>query len=370
MNGAEPVRADTCERFVSAFAPCGFRREALVPCYGLAEATLMVSGGPIDAGPLTITADDAALGAGRCVDARHGGAGARVLVGSGRVVRGLEVVVVHPETGRPCAEDEIGEIWIAGATVAAGYWRRPEETADVFQAHVDDGRGPFLRSGDLGVVRDGVLHVTGRRKDLIVIRGRNYYPQDLEHAAHGAHPALRPGGAAAFAIDDGRAERLAIVLEIDVADRATCVAATAAVRAAIAREHELHVHAVVLIPARTLPKTSSGKVRRRECRAALERGELRVLHGWPVVAAGPAVSSTDASVLEEWLVRTIADVRGLGAERIGRDDALVALGIDSADAAHVAGELEARLGRRVPLRLLMEQPTIAALATALARESA
>lgn len=367
MNGAEPVRAETCERFARAFAPCGFRREAILPCYGLAEATLMVSGARVGTGPRTAVVDAAALGAGRFVDARSNAIGSRVLVGSGSPVDALEVAIVDPETRRPCADGEIGEVWIAGPTVAAGYWGRPEETAAIFCAHIADGRGPFLRTGDLGVVRDGELWVTGRRKDLIVIRGRNYYPQDVEHTAERAHPALRPGGAAAFTIDDADAERLVVVQEIAASDIATCDAAIAAIRAAVAREHQLKAHAVVLIPAHALPKTSSGKVRRRECRAALARGDLPVVRGWPV---GVMVRSGDVAALEEWLRRTIADVRGVAVERVGRDDALVALGIDSADAAHVAAELEARLGRRVPLRLLMEQPTVAALATALAGESA
>jgi acyl-CoA synthetase (AMP-forming)/AMP-acid ligase II len=367
MNGAEPVRAETCECFIDAFAPSGFRREAMVPCYGLAEATLMVSGGPLGAGPVAL-AGDARLGAGDG-DAPADDRVRRRLASSGRVVDGLEVAIVHPDTHRRVPDGDVGEIWIAGPTVAAGYWRRAEESAEVFGARCD-GRGPWLRSGDLGFVRDKMLYVTGRRKDLIVVRGRNVHPQDLEDTAAGAHPALRPGGAAAFTLDDGSSERVAIVQEIVATDATTCADASAAIRAAVARQHALVVHAVVMIPPRTLPKTSSGKVRRRECRAALEGGMLRVLSGWPIAPGISSESSSETERLEAWLVRTIAELRGIATDRVRGTDALLSLGIDSADAAHVAAELEARLGRRVPLRLLMEQPTITALASALARESA
>ncbi|MBP1689473.1 MAG: amino acid adenylation enzyme/thioester reductase family protein [Deltaproteobacteria bacterium] len=377
MNGAEPVRADSCEQFVAALAACGFRREALVPCYGLAEATLMVAGGPAGSVPATLAVDGAALEWNRVVETTAGSAGARVLVGCGRVAAGLEVAIVDPEACTGCSGDEVGEIWVAGPQVASGYWGRADDSAATFGARlVDDDRGPFLRTGDLGFVRDGVLFVTGRRKDLIVIRGRNYYPQDLEHTSAQAHVALRPGGSAAFSIDGGGAERLVIVQEIDADAGAMVEEARAAIRRAIAREHALHAHAVVLIAPRALPRTSSGKVRRRACRAAFQSGRL------PVVAARraeaprgnaealPATSRGDgarpnAAEIEAWLVRTVTALRGASHGRVRPGDAWVALGVDSAEAAEVAAGLAAWLGRPVPLRLLMEHPTIAELAWAL-----
>jgi acyl-CoA synthetase (AMP-forming)/AMP-acid ligase II/acyl carrier protein len=370
LNGAEPVRADTCEQFITAFAPCGLRREFFVPCYGLAEATLMVAAGPMRRGPVTMVVDGRALEAHRVVPSRRTTGMVRTLVASGSVVPGVEVVIVDPESREPRADGEVGEIWVAGDIVAAGYWRRPDETATTFGAHCAGGRGPFLRTGDLGFVRDGLLFVTGRSKDLIVIRGRNLYPQDLEHAAARAHPALRGGGGAAFAVDDGRSERLTIVHEIASDDPETCHAAVTAIREAITRAFLVEPHAVTLIPPRALPKTSSGKVRRRACRAMLAAGELAVLLRWPDTSSTGEPLRGNAVAIEAWLLRTIAEIRNLPIGTIDREAALVALGVDSAEAAHVAAELEARLGRRVPLGLVMEQPTIGALASALGAVSA
>jgi acyl-CoA synthetase (AMP-forming)/AMP-acid ligase II/acyl carrier protein len=370
LNGAEPVRADTCEQFIAAFAPYGLRREFFVPCYGLAEATLMVAAGPMRRGPVTMVVDGRALEAHRVAPSRRTTGMIRTLVASGTVVPGVEVVIVDPESHAARADGEVGEIWVAGDIVAAGYWRRPDETAATFGAHCADGRGPFLRTGDLGFVHEGLLFVTGRRKDLVVIRGRNLYPQDLEHAAAGAHPALRRGGGAAFALDDGRSERLAIVHEIAADDPETRRAAVDAIREAITRTFLVEPHTVALIPPKALPKTSSGKVRRRTCRALLEAGELTVLLRWPDAGTAEAPLRGNAAAIEAWLLRTIAEIRNLPRGSIDRDAALVALGVDSAEAAHVAAELEARLGRRVPLGLVMEQPTIGALASALGAVSA
>ena len=203
MNGAEPVRAETCERFITTFAPYGFRAEALVPCYGLAESTLMVAGGPVGRRMVARAVDAGALARHRIVDAASSDAGTRTIVGCGDVLRGHDVRVVHPETARECGAGEVGELWVRGPCVASGYWGRSADTAATFGARLATEEGGFLRTGDLGFVRDGVVFVTGRHKDLIVVRGRNYYPQDLERTAERAHPALRAGGGAAFVLDDG-----------------------------------------------------------------------------------------------------------------------------------------------------------------------
>src|SRR6185369_3801905 len=196
FNGAEPVRRATLDRFAAAFAACGFRREAFVPCYGLAEATLLVAAGP-------------------------SGSSAEGPVSCGTPAGG-QVVVVDPETGAAVALGAEGEIWVGGPSVAAGYWNRPAETAETFGAMLSNGAGPYLRTGDLGFLRDGELFVTGRRKDLIILRGRNHHPQDLELTTERAHPSLQPGGAAAFSVDSGTEERLILALEI-VRDRSVPV---------------------------------------------------------------------------------------------------------------------------------------------------
>lgn len=250
--GAETIRPDSLERFAAAFAPHGFRREAFYPCYGLAEATLFVTGGPKGSGPIV----------------REG------VVGCGRAWPGLAVRVVDPESHAPLPDGTVGEIWAAGESIAAGYWGRPEETERTFQDRAADG-GPWLRTGDLGFVAGGELFVTGRLKDLIVVRGRNHYPQDIEATAQAAHPALRPGCGAAFEA----AGRPAVVLvnEVDRGHRPVDPAAVAAaVRQAVAERHEVQVADVVLLEFGGIPKTSSGKVRRHACRAGYEGGGLRL----------------------------------------------------------------------------------------------
>jgi acyl-CoA synthetase (AMP-forming)/AMP-acid ligase II/acyl carrier protein len=389
------VRPESYERFSAAFEPYGFRRQAFLPCYGLAEATLMVAGGPPGTVPASRVVDGAALDRHRIVDAAPRTPGARVIMGCGSIAPGLDLVIVHPEARTECAADEVGEIWVAGAGVAAGYWGRSDDTAAVFGAYVaESGKGPFLRTGDLGFVRDGVVFVTGRHKDLIVIRGRNYYPQDLERTVERAHTALRAGRGAAFSIDADGEERLAIIHEIDP-DAGTMLAeVTTAIRNAVAREHQLHTHAVILIRPRTLPKTSSGKVRRPACRTAFDAGLLQVVAVWradaphgggvttdlersgdaavPAALPSVAVPAAVPSVADigNWLVDAIAELRDLPPDEVRPGDALVALGIDSAEAAQVAAGLEDWLARPVPLRLFREHLTIEALARALREVSA
>ncbi len=272
-NGAEPIRPETMERFVQAFRHYGFREEAFYPCYGLAEATLFVTGGLSDAPPVTSTFDGMALNRRRVAEAGDDPSGCRRLVGCGRPWKGLKVIAVNPATSVACEPDEIGEIWISGKSVAQGYENQPELSEATFHAHLaDTGEGPFLRTGDLGFVRDGQLFVTGRLKDLIIIRGRNHYPQDIEWTVGLSHPFLRPGCGAAVALEaNGEDNRLVVIQEIDRKGAAALAnegpqaadALSLAVRAAVVRQHGLRVHDLVLIHPGTLPKTSSGKVRRR-----------------------------------------------------------------------------------------------------------
>jgi acyl-CoA synthetase (AMP-forming)/AMP-acid ligase II len=265
INGAEPIRRETLERFSAAFAPCGFSPRAFYPCFGLAEATLVVTGGPWS--PMVPEAPPA-----------------RTIAGSGRVPDSLEVAIVEPESRRRCEPGRVGEIWVRGASLPRGYWNHPAETEEVFQAFLaDTGEGPFLRTGDLGVLDGGELFVTGRIKDLIIVRGQNHYPSDVEWAAERTVPGLRPGSCAAFSLDTGRSERVVVAAEVDARldpDRGGALdpeAIADAVRSAVAGRCGLTVHDVVLVRAGSLPKTSSGKLQRRACREALLSGGLEVL---------------------------------------------------------------------------------------------
>ena len=297
--GAEPINHETLDTFAGYFAPCGFRPEALYPCYGLAEATLFVSGGS-KSEPHIVSSfsrspakqEPAGESSGRIEETRQ-------LVGCGRTVLDQRVEIVDPHTLTRCAPGQEGEIWVSGANIARGYWNKEEETERVFRACLaDTGEGPFLRTGDLGFLKNGELFVSGRIKDLIIIDGTNHYPQDIEWTVDRSHPALRAGGCAAFSIDaDGR-EQLVVAVEInprhypvssgqktghapqgnnnnrhpvDVGE------ALRAIRGAISGQYDLQTYDIVLLKAGSIFKTSSGKTRRHACRAAYLKGTLNAL---------------------------------------------------------------------------------------------
>ena len=218
MCGAEPVRAASLQRFADAFAQAGFRPEAFYPVYGLAEATLLVSGGSDSAVPVVRQIDRTALREGRVVEVAPDDPTAAASVGCGRPRGGQQVVIVDSVTRRPCGPDEVGEIWIAGPSVAYGYWGKPEETEQIFSAFLSEpAGGPFLRTGDLGFLRSGELFITGRCKDVIIIRGGNYYPNDIELTVQNCHPALLPGRGAVFSATQGSdaAEQVVVVQEVN-----------------------------------------------------------------------------------------------------------------------------------------------------------
>lgn len=289
VNGAEPIREETLNRFVTTFAPCGFRRSTLYPGYGLAEGTLKVSGGRITEEYVTCRVDPAALAQHKVVEVNGDQSGqmqaGQVLVSSGRTSHEVEVVIVDPETLAPCNSSEVvGEIWLRSPSNARGYWNRHEETQQTFHAYLPGaGAGPYLRTGDLGFVKDGELFVTGRLKDLIIIGGANYYPQDIELTAEQSHHDLRAGSCAAFSIDEAGAERLVVCIEVERRRRddnsANARDIVTAIQRAIAEEHELQVHKVVLLKAGSIAKTSSGKIQRRACRSAFLASSLDEWNG-------------------------------------------------------------------------------------------
>jgi acyl-CoA synthetase (AMP-forming)/AMP-acid ligase II len=288
-NAAEPVRKRTLDDFAAAFAPCGFQSSSFYPAYGLAEATLLVSikRPEADLSFETVT-DDVANTQEGYRDESEGGRRHRIVVGCGPPVPKTRILIACPHTLTECAPGNEGEIWISGPSVAGGYWNRPEETERTFRASLaDSAEGPFLRTGDLGFLRDGELFVTGRIKDLVVIRGQNHYPQDIECTVEESDPAVRAGGCAAFSIEVGEDEGLVILAELlqgrasnkDQAARGNgdltaadgCAIDTVSlgetIRQAVADVHGLYVHALLFLPPGTVPKTSSGKIQRHACKA-------------------------------------------------------------------------------------------------------
>ncbi|MCX4588130.1 fatty acyl-AMP ligase [Streptomyces sp. NBC_01481] len=270
-NGAEPIRAESLQRFCYAFASSGFRPEAIVPVYGLAESTLMVSGAPTAQPRIFRAFDGGELERGVARGVPEGSPDARVLVGCG-ISQGLEVAIVDPQERVRCRLGQVGEIWVAGESVAVGYWQRPDVSREVFAATLSDSdEGPFMRTGDLGFQTEEGLFVTGRIKDVIIVAGRNHYPQDIERTTECAHSAIRPGCVAVFSVETDGEEAVVVAVEVrretgGGKDSAEPESVARAVRRAVMQEHRLAVRDVVLLPAGSLPKTSSGKLQRGESR--------------------------------------------------------------------------------------------------------
>lgn len=282
-NAAEPINPKVMAGFVETFSPCGFRWETFAPAYGLAEYTLLVSSKPKGRVPVIAKLEAAALERDKIVDADGDRqTGIRTIAGCGHLVCETQVAIVHPETLNRCAADEVGEIWVADPSVAQGYWKRESETEETFRAYTQDaGEGPFLRTGDLGFLKDGELFITGRIKDLIIIRGTNHYPQDLEWTVQHLHPALRPDYGAAFSIEDDGEEQLVVVQEVERrTDNLDIEKIIGDIRQEIAEQHEIPAHAIVLAKSGTILKTASGKIQRRACRQNFLAGTINIFGAW------------------------------------------------------------------------------------------
>jgi acyl-CoA synthetase (AMP-forming)/AMP-acid ligase II len=282
FTGAEPVRAETLDQFVETFGPCGFRREAFYPCYGMAETTLIVSGGIRTSRPTVKSIAADLLKHNQVVDGQDSDL-AQTIVGCGQSLPDQRIVIVDPDSGTACPDHRVGEVWVCGPSVAQGYWHQAEATQHTFQAFLaDTGEGPFLRTGDLGFLQAGELFITGRIKDVIIIRGQNYYPQDIEQTVENSHAALRPHGGAAFAVEVKGAERLVVVHEVErtYLRKLDVQEVVGNIRQAVAAEHDLQVYAAILVKPGSIPKTSSGKIRRHACKSAFMSGSLQVVKDW------------------------------------------------------------------------------------------
>jgi myxalamid-type polyketide synthase MxaB len=374
LNGAEPVRAETLHRFVETFGPCGFQPEALYPSYGLSDATATVSGAIRFVPPSIHILEREALKRGEVVETTVADEATSTFVGCGVTVPGQRIAIVDPATLCECAPKQIGEIWVSGPSIAQGYWGRPEDSERVFGACLaDSGEGPFLRTGDLGCLIDGELIITGRLKDLIVIRGQNHYPEDLEYSIERSHPALRLGCGAAFSIEVDGEEQLAIIHEVD--QHADLDSVIPALCQTVIERHDVQAYAVALIGAGSIPKTSSGKIARSACRDAYLSGSLPILKTWRRDQADQRPSAAEAAdhgatgerslayaEVRGWLLARFAKRLGLTPDRIDAAQPFTRYGLDSADALSLVGELEDWLGRRLSQTLAWDYPNIDALA--------
>lgn len=363
VNGAEPVLAATLDRFCARFERCGFGPETFVPCYGLAESTLIVTGAPFGRGPRGGAFDPQALASGVLSSSPSG----RRLVGSGLPAHPeVEVRIVDPDTCEPLPDGQVGEIWVRSPANAAGYWQQPKLTEDTFAARLGrepgsttSDAGPYLRTGDLGAIADQELYVTGRIKDLIIVHGANHYPQDLEQLAESAEGLLRPGCSAAFTIAEHEHERVVLVAEVRPAPGYE--RALERVRSVLAAECGLVLDELVFIEARSIAKTSSGKIQRGATRAALLDGRLPVIASWRR-ASSPAASVAAASPTERLILELIATALERPADEIDRNAPFVDLGLDSVRSVELAAGLSDRLGIELAATILWDHPSVRRLA--------
>ncbi len=385
FNGAEPVSAAVMERFTEKFAPYGFSPEAFYPCYGMAETTLIVTGGSDEEAPIVRPFDKYELVEHRVrrIDENH--ENARSLVGCGKVLEEEEVLIVHPENHTPLPDDKIGEIWINSPSCGQGYWQREQETQETFRARLKPDNGKYyVRSGDLGFMDRGELFVTGRLKDMIIVRGANRYPQDIETTVELCHPLTRSGGAAAFSVARWDREHLVIVCEIERSPaKDQWESVIKSIRKSVALEHDLPPDAIVLVRAHSVPKTSSGKVQRHACKRNFENGEdIHVIARWclweesqntesnheyaPAEIDGETLA--DSELAPEVVQAVIEQVRSALTDKtqtVEIDTNILELGLDSLARLDVAQSLERAFGGKIPEHVLQDIETVREVATAI-----
>lgn len=379
FNGAEPIRPETLERFAATFEPCGFHREAFYPCYGLAEATLFVAGGVVSNEPVVRTFDAKALERHQALPSTSAAGSPRRLVGCGEARSPQDIVIVDPQRLVPVPPEQVGEIWVRGPNVAQGYWNRPIESTETFGGHLmNTGEGPFLRTGDLGFLCGRELFITGRLKDLLIIRGRNLYPQDIERTVEGSHASLRANATAVVSAYADGEDRLVVIQELEFRQKADFEEVFHAIRRAVAEEHEVQVFAVLLIRAGTLPKTSSGKVERHICCAQFLAGGLKVLAESTLPTASVSLSndipSREAlstrlvpphrSAVRDGVCEATARVLHMAPSNLDTSLPLTAFGLDSLTAAELQQALHHELGVLVPLTVIVDGTTLDGLVNA------
>ncbi|MFV3415782.1 non-ribosomal peptide synthase/polyketide synthase [Pseudomonas nitroreducens] len=362
FSGSEPIRPDTLERFAAWFAPAQFDASSFYACYGLAEATLFVTGGVRGEGIAQLEVDLNALGE----NIARPGRGTS-LINCGRTQPDHDVQLVDPVSGETLGPDRVGEIWSSGPSVALGYWRNPQASARTFVEK--DGR-TWLRTGDLGFLHNGELFVTGRLKDMLIVRGQNLYPQDLERCVEEEVDLVRKGRVSAFAIEHQGRDGIGIAAEVgrSVRKLISAEALAKAISAAVAETFQEAPLVVALLEPGALPKTSSGKLQRSACCAQLLDGSLQAYAiqraGEPISDGAGAKPVAPLSAQEQAIAALWSEVLELPAIR--RDDNFFALGGNSIKATQLMARLRERLGRAVELRLLFEAPELGAFVAALA----
>ncbi|MGE0758432.1 MAG: aminotransferase class I/II-fold pyridoxal phosphate-dependent enzyme, partial [Pirellulaceae bacterium] len=390
FNGAEPIRPHTLRNFTRRFAAVNFRPETFFPCYGMAETTLIVTGSYQSQPPIIRAFDGQALDEHRVVPTVAGETGTRELVGCGHVLPEEEVAIVDPARGRRLPDHQVGEIWVHSPSVGVGYWRKPEATEETFRARLPGSDRYYLRTGDLGFMDDGELFVTGRLKDLIIVRGVNRYPQDIELTVERTDHRLQAGATAAFSVDLNGRECLIIVSEVERTRHKDWGDVIQAIRRNVTREHELPPDGIVLVRFGSMMKTSSGKIQRHACRRQFLDNSLQVVEQWYAWSGGEVVASeplpaeprvmSDSSpetasagtpdVAPHVLEAVYHHVRSVARDRarhLAPDTNLLDLGLDSLERTEIAFALQNAFGGKFPEEVLAEIETCREVALAIQR---
>lgn len=376
FNGAESINAETIDRFADTFAPCGFKKESFVTCYGLAEATLLVASktNGIKSKVVSETVKREPNSGNREFEVDS----ASKAVSCGEVIAGHKVAIIDPVKGTACSANEVGEIWLTGPSVSLGYFDEGTEAGDVFDAYLNDNdKEPYLKTGDLGFLSDGELFVVGRLKDLIVIRGKNFYPQDIERTVERSHEALRLGYNAAFSITEGVGERLVVAQEIKRTYLANLDIDTVitAVRSETLKHHGLTVDTIVLLKPGSISKTSSGKTQRHICRNQFLAGELNIVGTSHVSSAKPiegdhfvgydelATLSKENLILliGNYVKAILSSVLGISIPSLSKQSMLNTLGIDSLTALELQHRIESDLKVHIPMVRFLQQRRLSQL---------
>ena len=387
VNAAEPVRENTIKNFTDTFGVCGFRQSCFFQAYGMAEATLYISGKWVaESGSIaTCVVDQKSLRADK-IKIPENKAHTQTFVSAGEPCLGQKVIIVDPETLVQAKISHVGEIWVSSPSMPRGYWNRPNLTKETFQACLSDtGEGPFLRTGDLGFIQDGELFLTGRSKDLIIIRGHNHYPQDIELTVEQCHESLRPGCGAAFSVEVENEERLIVVQELQIkgVEKTDPEEIIKLIRQSVTMRHGLDIYVVVLIKSRSIPKTSSGKIQRRACKNMFLNKKLKIIADCKLeitpkitpkiipskVLESEPPKSASTRVIQDWIVNAISRSTGIPVSEISLQEAFSNYSMDSLKTVSLMGELEEFLGISLSPTLMYAHPNIEELSRYLSNDS-
>jgi acyl-CoA synthetase (AMP-forming)/AMP-acid ligase II/acyl carrier protein len=378
-TGAEPIRRSTLDQFTTKFQSLGFQSKFFYPCYGMAESTLMISGGMVDAEPVYCAIAPEAIEKKQVVPITENNLNAKHFVSVGKAWLNTKIAIADPDTLIECQPDRIGEIWISGGSVAMGYWQQPAITQATFQAKLLNNQGEqsaenWLRTGDLGFVLEDELFIAGRLKDLLILWGRNHYPQDIELTVQTSHPALRIDAGAAFAIEYDHQECLVIVQEVErtALAKLDIDQVFGAIRQMVSEQHEISVLAIALIKPASIAKTSSGKIQRQVCRQRFLEGTLDIVGQWirPKLNLRDIIMTKNSftqAAIAAWIVNRLSEVADLDPEAIDTDEPISIHGLDSSVLLSLTADLADWLEQKLEPTLFWEYPKISDLAAYLVK---